>query len=301
MERGDPVNAYREAATAEEALKALDDIAADGGVEGLSMGELYAGVADRLAGEERFEQALDAQRKALENGYDAPDGRHMLAWYLLKTGEDAEGEKLWAELLEAAPDDADLHLTAGVAHLDAEQAERAAELLGRAMELLLRGTLDAAALREAYIEREKALSQSGGSPSAVDQHAQAALERLERAAEGAPIAVPWYPRDEYAKALDQLPAFKGDWGEASWEEYSRELDLRMRDVSGIHGRTPAPVPVRVDAFVAWAKDMGLDPDWNEARARYADDHRSEALPGPPGRNDECWCGSGAKYKRHCGA
>ena len=77
---------------------------------------------------------------------------------------------------------------------------------------------------------------------------------------------------ERAKALERLPGFREDWGERPWEDYSRELDARLRDVSGVHGHRPEPVPVRVDEL-AW----------------------------PPGRNDPCWCGSGAKYKRHCGA
>ena len=138
-------------------------------------------------------------------------------------------------------------------------------------------------------------------PEDIDEQAAATLDRLERQAEGAAIAVPWYPRDEYQTALDTLPAFREDWGQQSWEEYSRELDERMREVGAAHGRRPIPVPVKVGALVAFAKAAGLDPDWAEARARYADDHRDDAIPWPPGRNDTCWCGVAAKYKRHCGA
>jgi uncharacterized protein YecA (UPF0149 family) len=36
---------------------------------------------------------------------------------------------------------------------------------------------------------------------------------------------------------------------------------------------------------------------------YASQLRStgDTLPWPPGRNDACWCRSGRKYKRCCGA
>jgi tetratricopeptide (TPR) repeat protein len=301
MERAELLEAFQQATNGAEALAALDAIA-ENGVEGVPLGDLYERVADLLANEERYEQAVAAQRKALDHGATGPaDGREMLAWYLLKAGETDEADKLWATLLEERGDDADLHLTAGVAHLDADRADRAAELLARAIELTLSGTIDAQLLREAATERATALERSGGSRDAIDEHAESALARLERAAEGAAIAVPWFSEAEHAKAIKKLPGFKADWGEAPWEEYSRELDRRMRDVSAIHGRTPVPVPVRVDGLLSFSKGAGLDPDWAETRARYADDHRDEAMPWPPGRNDKCWCGSEAKYKRHCGA
>lgn len=301
MERGDLVAAYEQAGSGEEALKALDALV-ESAADGLPLGDLYDGVADRLANEDRYDLAVAAERKALEHGFQGvPDGREMLAWYLLKAGDTAEGDELWQSLLAERADDPDLHLTAGVAHLDADRPAEAADLLGRAIELSLGGTIDAIALRETVGERATALEAAGREREAVDEHADAALARLERQAEGTPIAVPWYPEEEYARALEQLPGFRADWGEREWAEYSRELDARMRDVAGVHGHKPVPVPVRVDELVAFASSVGLDPDWAETRARYADDHRDDALPWPPGRNDTCWCGAGAKYKRHCGA
>lgn len=268
----------------------------------MSEGERFVREADALAEKSDYAGAVEAQRKAVEAGFTGlPDARQMLAWYLLKAGSTAEGDELWATLVSESPDDADLALTAGVAHLDADRPAEAADHLGRALELMLAGTIDAVALREAVAERTSALERAGRSPEAVDEHAAAALARLERQADGTPIAVPWYARDEYEKALSKLPRFKADWGERAWEEYSRELDGRMREVSGVHGHRPVPVPVRVDDLVAFASSAGLDPDWDETRARYADDHRDEALAWPPGRNDQCWCGVDAKYKRHCGA
>lgn len=59
--------------------------------------------------------------------------------------------------------------------------------------------------------------------------------------------------------------------------------------------------MQVDAFVAFAEATGLDPEWAETRARYADERRADAIAWPPGRNDPCWCGARTKCKRHCGA
>jgi hypothetical protein len=289
----------RSAPSAEEALAVLDQLA---GVEPAVpvLGDLYEDVAERLAGDDAFAAAADAQRKAIEHGLE-PDGRELLAWYLLKAGEREQAGALWDELLAERPDDADLRLTAGVAHLDAGLAADAAALLGAALEHALAASLDATVLREAAAERRTALDRAGAAPAAIDDHAAAALERLDREAGGDAIAVPWYPAAEYAAALDRLPAFAADWGATSHEEYSRELDRRLHDVVAAHGRQPALVPVAVDDLLAFAAETGLDPAWAEARARHADARRGDAIAWPPGRNDPCWCGAGAKYKRHCGA
>ncbi|WP_406693168.1 SEC-C metal-binding domain-containing protein [Saccharopolyspora sp. ID03-671] len=37
------------------------------------------------------------------------------------------------------------------------------------------------------------------------------------------------------------------------------------------------------------------------RLRLRGGPRRSGLPWPPGRNDTCWCGSGRKYKKCCGA
>lgn len=257
---------------------------------------------EALADDGRYAEAAEAQRRALaQGGADEQDGREMLAWYLLKAGQTTESEQLWDELLTERPDDADLALTAGVANLDAERPEQAAALLERSIRLSLAGTLDAPALREAVTERGRALQAAGLQPSPIDDHAAKALDRLERQAEGDPIAVPWYPADAYAVALERIEGFKRDWGGTPHEDYSRELDRRLRDVSGLVGRSPLIVPVQADAYLAFAESTGLDPDWAETRARYADEHRADAIGWPPGRNDDCWCGVAAKYKRHCGA
>jgi uncharacterized protein YecA (UPF0149 family) len=56
------------------------------------------------------------------------------------------------------------------------------------------------------------------------------------------------------------------------------------------------------AFAAFAEDRGLDPEHSDTRLRYRETMPDdEALAWPPGRNDPCWCASGRKYKKCCGA
>ncbi len=64
-------------------------------------------------------------------------------------------------------------------------------------------------------------------------------------------------------------------------------------------------PLRSTDFAGWVADNDLDEqDAAQLRAQYAA-HRgrdpSRVIAWPPGRNEPCWCGSGRKYKKCCGA
>ncbi|BBX96627.1 hypothetical protein MLAC_19210 [Mycobacterium lacus] len=65
------------------------------------------------------------------------------------------------------------------------------------------------------------------------------------------------------------------------------------------------IPGSVEPFSAWCVEQGREPDSPEARAEYAahltaqGDH--DVIAWPPGRNLQCWCGSGRKYKKCCAA
>lgn len=67
----------------------------------------------------------------------------------------------------------------------------------------------------------------------------------------------------------------------------------------------AVAAIRVAPFAAWCAEQGQEPDSPEARAEYAayltahGDH--DVMAWPPGRNQQCWCGSGHKYKKCCAA
>lgn len=65
------------------------------------------------------------------------------------------------------------------------------------------------------------------------------------------------------------------------------------------------VPVRSAEFIPWVADNAPDePDPSQLRAQYAADvarDPSRTIAWPPGRNAPCWCGSGRKYKKCCGA
>jgi uncharacterized protein YecA (UPF0149 family) len=59
----------------------------------------------------------------------------------------------------------------------------------------------------------------------------------------------------------------------------------------------------VDRFLSWCEERGAEPA--DSRPQYAAElaplHDDSLLSWPPARNQRCWCGSGRKYKKCCGA
>jgi hypothetical protein len=64
------------------------------------------------------------------------------------------------------------------------------------------------------------------------------------------------------------------------------------------------VPCSIDSFAGYVGRSGDRPlDSSEARREYLDARYDEGhyVKWPPSRNQACWCGSGTKYKKCCGA
>jgi hypothetical protein len=188
---------------------------------------------------------------------------------------------------------------AAEAHEQAGRWPEAAGAWGEALEVALRGGATGEALGLVVDARGEALAQAGLQPGRIDRVAHTALARGAAQSRGAPVAVPWFAAPEFDEAVARWPAF-AEAAAGGHSAYTRELDLRMR--GGVHC---AVVELAAAAVEAHAAAADLDPGWAEARAQAA----AEALRAgtgrrvawPPGRNDPCWCGSQAKYKRCCGA
>ncbi|MEB3366264.1 SEC-C domain-containing protein [Saccharopolyspora mangrovi] len=110
-------------------------------------------------------------------------------------------------------------------------------------------------------------------------------------------AVPLWTAEEFALSKRRHP----EW----WEEGTTHDDYR-RGVQRELGEVATGaclVPTTVAAVEEFAEAVGHRSDDPEIPADYAfeEAHASRYLPWPPGRNDACWCGSGRKYKKCCGA
>jgi hypothetical protein len=117
------------------------------------------------------------------------------------------------------------------------------------------------------------------------------------------ISVTWFPSGEYEGALATWAELADEWGGVQHAEYCRRLEARMRELTahGILIRSVAPI--RIDEYVAWCDERDDNPADEGSRAAYAADleRLGCTVPWPPKRNQQCWCGSGAKYKSCCGS
>ena len=118
--------------------------------------------------------------------------------------------------------------------------------------------------------------------------------------------------DEYAEwpqrwpDLADSPLMHDENGEpVTHAVYCRRMDGRLRDHAEAGMSRLSVVPVRSAEFLPWVAEYAQDKqDPSQLRAQYAADvaqDPSRTVAWPPGRNEPCWCGSGRKYKKCCGA
>jgi len=109
------------------------------------------------------------------------------------------------------------------------------------------------------------------------------------------LAVGWFPEPDYSEALERWETLRELWARIDHREYCRRMEATLR------GLRPKLVELRLNELVPWCEERSLDPD--DARASFAADElrRGNAAAWPPSRNELCWCGSGTKYKKCCGA
>jgi hypothetical protein len=114
-------------------------------------------------------------------------------------------------------------------------------------------------------------------------------------------AVGWFPRDQFAQALERWPELAERWDADDYASYVRDMQGHLLDIARAAGRGPQLAPLDIDALEAYAERHGADPGAPETRAAFAADaaRRGDTVPWPPRRNDPCWCGSARKYKKCC--
>jgi hypothetical protein len=118
------------------------------------------------------------------------------------------------------------------------------------------------------------------------------------------VAVGWFPEGEWAKARERWPELAAE-NPVDHGAYVREVELRLRRLSpppGVHLRAVALDVDGIEAFCE-ASPTPTPAGTGQARGAYASHLAREGhgVAWPPERNRPCWCESGAKYKRCCGA
>ncbi|MGC4749309.1 SEC-C domain-containing protein [Micromonospora sp. DT201] len=127
---------------------------------------------------------------------------------------------------------------------------------------------------------------------AASNHALDALD------EG-PATLLFWPQAEFNALMMRWPTLSGSYP-ASWDEHRAQIELALVEASGVGSTDLGVVVGSVTGLAAFAEREDLDPTDEETQDEYADSLTGPDLRAwPPGRNDTCWCGSGAKYKKCC--
>jgi hypothetical protein len=112
--------------------------------------------------------------------------------------------------------------------------------------------------------------------------------------------VMFWPRDEFAALAERLPSLTADYG-PTWDEHRAGIETALAQWSAAGSANLAVVSGAVGELTAHAERLGVPADDEDAVEGYVEslDESGRVVEWPPGRNDPCWCGSGAKYKRCC--
>ncbi|MFC5993472.1 SEC-C metal-binding domain-containing protein [Pseudonocardia hispaniensis] len=107
-----------------------------------------------------------------------------------------------------------------------------------------------------------------------------------------------FQRAERAEARRRWPDEYSDVD----EDYYPAVELRWREMAERGVPTIRVALGTVAGLVAFAEATGGSPTESTLRAEYAAAVPAEqTVAWPPPRNSACWCGSGMKYKKCCGA
>jgi tetratricopeptide (TPR) repeat protein len=293
----DVLEPFRQAETVADAERVLDALAVLGADRPDPLGDLYDELAEEAANEADYEAAARLERKALDAGCTSPVvAREMLGWYLLKSGDVEQGERVFGDLRTERPGDVGILITLGHARSDSGLQESALSAFDEAV-AVAKQVGHGRVLDRARVERKAEREEVGLSLDEDDR-----LAPLPRPPSTGPVAwtLAWFPPTERAAALELWPELADDFDHPSG--YSRRIEEHLRRLRSALGQRPSVAPIVVDALVEWAATEGHDPDSGEARSEYAAKLAATgaAIAWPPGRNDACWCSSGQKYKRCCG-
>ncbi|MEX2549796.1 MAG: DUF6398 domain-containing protein, partial [Nitriliruptoraceae bacterium] len=115
------------------------------------------------------------------------------------------------------------------------------------------------------------------------------------------LAVGWFPRGAFEEAVDRWPELAARVGTRDYAAYARVVQGTLIDVAREHTRHPVLVDLDPEELPPLATAAGLEvADWRTRAALAAKlAEGGQAVTWPPGRNEECWCGSGRKYKKCC--
>lgn len=111
-------------------------------------------------------------------------------------------------------------------------------------------------------------------------------------------ALAWFPKAEWARAIDLWPELL-DTMPVEHDAYSKQIESHLKAAAAREPGSPDVAPLNVDALIEAYGDDAHEP-LSRATLGANIARSGNAIAWPPERNDPCWCGSDAKYKKCCG-
>lgn len=274
----------------------------------------------------RFEDAIDAMRRAVAAGWDGelddhPSAQALIADLLLRLGRDREADDAWAQAERDDPHNPWVHSAASDAYTRVGLHRKALPWQTKGLELALAAGEDEPEIAW-YLtgERGQTMDVLGLQPDELQLRAEELIERQEqqdRESEreflrrwNEPLPLPpqqthigaaWFPADQYPRALQTWPSFAEDYEHGPYQAYCARLELMLRDLKTKGVKRLSLTPIQIDDYLAWCTEHDRDPEQSDTRASYSTTllERNIIKPWPPQRNEPCWCGSQRKYKKCC--
>ena len=272
----------------------------------------------------RFDEAIDAMRRAVAAGWDGeldehPNAQALIADLLLRAGRTQEADEAWLEAERQGSRDPSVHEAAAYAYTNVGLHSKALPWQTKGLELALAIGEDESEMFWLLTgERAETLAVLGRVPDELQLRAEALVEEQEREEreleEGffrnpgtpvppqrASVGLAWFPAEQYERALETWPSFAEDYERGPYAAYCARLELLLRDLRGQRVARLGLTPIAIDRYLAWCTERGLDAEQSDNRASYATElvERGHIHPWPPQRNEPCWCRSGRKYKKCC--
>jgi hypothetical protein len=280
----------------ERALELFRQAARFGGEFGR---DAQVGIAEQLYTLRRDQEADDAQRALRAELDDQPGGLGTVRVFddMAEMLSDAGKEHLALEWCQAGLD-------------RAAQADDDPEVEERRLGLLVhRGILREKLGVELDDEDREALAEADSSLANLTAMMRERLDPLLSGSDGHgegafdAIVLRW-PREDFPAVRSRWPESTAHYGD-DYETYAERIQREARTYEESGARRVRLVTGSLADYEAYAKAQRQDPAASPTRRDYGEwctrTRPDRVLLWPPERNGACWCDSGRKYKKCCGA
>lgn len=277
-------------------------------------GEILLEAAEAWWAAGEHDRALDLWTEAVSlGGEDGAEARVALADALFDLDRVDEAEAALEELRRLRPPSpAPYQLAAELLEARGE-LERAANWFDMAAARLTeeqltaqRAELGFLSVAHTVVTGRRRVRRALGLPAdrldeSADLHGGDPIQRLADRLSPRPrqVRVLFWSRGEVAEAHRRWPGLVQHDDEVA---VLRDRELANRELAEEGTAKITLVPLTAAGLAGFAARTGGDPTEEDTRAAYAEEvvAAGGGIAWPPARNDRCWCGSAAKYKKCCG-